>query len=132
MKPVDQRFLTHPEGDCFAACLASILELPLGDVPNFKGDYWRVEFNEWLLPRGLAIYTVNLPEGVEIAAPNAKRYFMPGYTVLAAQSPRFDCLHAVVCFNGEIVHDPHPMREQGVGAWEEVDLLVTLDASYAS
>ncbi len=128
MKPVEQTILGHPEGNCFAACLASILELPLDEVPLFKMEQWQLAYNEWLRPSGLAIISVPLPEGIQSQPAEILRYFMPGYTILAAQSPRFDCLHAVVCWNGEIVHDPHPQRHMGVGEWKEVDLLVAIDA----
>lgn len=35
MKPVDQTILNPDTGNCFSACLASIIELELEEVPNF-------------------------------------------------------------------------------------------------
>jgi hypothetical protein len=115
MIPVEQRYLKPPEGDCFAACMASILELPLDGMPNFKGSDWFYKWQEWLKPMNLTLLMINYNQ--EGQAPY-------GYSILGAQSPRGDFLHAVVCFDGEIVHDPHPQREQGVG--ERVDWTVFL------
>lgn len=128
MKPVDQTITTHPEGNCFPACLASILEIPLEEVPHAKGEGWQYYYNQWLRPRGLALITVGLPADIQTMSPELRRYHMPGYTILAVQSPRYDCLHSVVCLDGEIVHDPHPLRAMGVGAWKELDLLIAIDA----
>ena len=36
MKPVFQSIVSSGRGDCFSACLASLLELPIHDVPNFR------------------------------------------------------------------------------------------------
>lgn len=127
MIPVDQTKLGHPEGDCFSACIASILEIPLEDVPNPKGEDWVHRFNEWLRDYGLAIVTMGLPEGAKDMPLDMRRYFLPGYCILAVKSPRGDWTHAVVCLDGEIVHDPHPQRDMGVGDWVEVDHLIPLD-----
>lgn len=54
MKPVYQSRTDEPaqHGDCFAACVASMLELPLCDVPHFYADSDRTD--RPLLPRELA------------------------------------------------------------------------------
>jgi hypothetical protein len=43
MKPIDQEFMHDPEkgiiGDCFRACIASILELDINEVPHFYRDH---------------------------------------------------------------------------------------------
>ena len=53
MKPVDQTILTAPGGNCFAACVASILELPLADVPNFcSEERWWNALQIWLCAIG--------------------------------------------------------------------------------
>lgn len=53
MKPVEQTKLTYPDGNCFAACVATLLELPLEAVPDFKGDGWYDAWLEWLKLRNL-------------------------------------------------------------------------------
>lgn len=128
MKPVDQTKLGVPDGNCFPACLASILERPLETIPEFKGEEWQARYADWLRELGLSLITIRLPDGIENSNAEARRYYLPGYCILAVQSPRLDGhLHAVVARDGEIVHDPHPMREMGVGKWMEADILTVLD-----
>jgi len=108
MKPVDQDVFGTPYGNCLAACVASILELPLIAVPNFmaftgpKRDAWWDAFDIFLRSRALVRqYRGHLDE----AAPPA------GYAILSGQSPRGPFLHSVVALDGEMVHDPHPSRD---------------------
>lgn len=43
MKPVKQRTVNPQYGDCFPACLASLLELPIEVIPNgHSGSWFRV------------------------------------------------------------------------------------------
>lgn len=131
MIPITQTDPTKETGNCFAACIASILEIPLDEMPNFHSEFWADDWIEWLRPRGFSLMTWDLPDDIEILRHERRRYLMPGYCILAAESPRFDCLHAVVCLDGEIVHDPHPERSMGVKAWKQVDFLMCLDAKRA-
>lgn len=104
MKPIDQTTFGSPYGNCFQACVASILELPLEDVPHFcEGDNprWLLDLEEWLRPRGLAPMLVQA-EGCP-ALDDA-------YGLLGGPSPR-GCNHSVVVRGVEVVHDPHPSRE---------------------
>lgn len=45
-------------GNCFASCIASIMEIPLSEVPNVEvlfdvyGDYYLDVMNEWLAKQG--------------------------------------------------------------------------------
>lgn len=121
MKPVDQDVFTVPGGNCFSACVASLLELPLADVPYFMGQTddhdWLGELNTWLAPR--VLYALCLTFGGD--------YELPGLFILGGQSPRGDWCHAVVARGrGEVVHDPHPSRA-GVLSLEDATLLVPLD-----
>lgn len=104
MKPVTQTIFNAERGDCFAACLASILELELDEVPNFHGENWLFRYNRWLKPFNLVLYDVTFPKGTN--------QHPVGYSILAGTSPRYaPALHAVVCLDGTIVHDPHPNGE---------------------
>jgi hypothetical protein len=128
MKPVEQTVLMPPGGNCFAACMASILELPLDAVPHFEEDDWVIRWNEWLRPRNLAIMVCTLPEDENLQ----RRYretCMPGFTIPGADSPRGPWQHAVVAFDGELVWDPHPQREMGVGTWRDVAYFYVIDPS---
>jgi hypothetical protein len=98
MKPVYQTIFEDGKGNCFQAALASLLELELEEVPNFAsynsvGQFWP-KFWEWLQENGLAITTTRVK-------PN-------GYSLMRVKSPRLDCHHEMVAYDGEPVHDPHP------------------------
>ncbi len=54
MKPVKQTTFGTPGGNCFSACVASILELDIEEVPYFMGEkFWTDTFGIWLSKRKL-------------------------------------------------------------------------------
>ncbi len=68
MIPVNQTVIDFGRGNCLSACLASIMELPIEEVPNFRekagveGDM--VGFiNKWLAPLGLHYFAVDMLAG---------------------------------------------------------------------
>lgn len=97
-------------GNCLSACVASILELPLRDVPWFadpsekgKSD-WYHSLRDFCLKHGFEpvyhyIQREKMDEGIT--------YPLDRYHMISGISPR-GYSHAVVGFNGKIVHDPHP------------------------
>lgn len=117
MKPVDQTLFGKEVGNCFAACVASLLEVPIERIDiNAATDQWLENTQEFLKTLGLFY--------LEIRIDVAKSY--PTYELFGApcifmgQSPRGDFNHAVV---GRIdhdkelnvavfvtVHDPHHSR----------------------
>jgi hypothetical protein len=117
MIPVDQEFLhsTEPDGergDCFRACVASLLDVPREYVPHFMSraleDRWFEELQSFLRPREL----VYVRMGSEFLAwiPKGSHPLV----IASGPSPRGPYRHAVV---GELswegyrtVHDPHPSR----------------------
>ncbi len=126
MKPVNQTKMTPPDGNCFAACVASILELPLKEVPNYittEGTWWG-KWNKWLKPRGLYL--------LEVAKGNPEtEEFVKGYHIITGSSFSGDWNHSVVGFNGEIVHDPSPKR-LGLRSHKWYDMFVSLDPARSS
>lgn len=104
VKPQTQTIFGSENGNCFAACLASILELPVDEVPNFcETEDWVERTNKWLEPRGLFFLAVGIPEE-EAVLLHLNR---AGYHVIIGEGPR-NCPHSVVGFAGRMVHDPHP------------------------
>src|SRR5580692_7025464 len=104
MKPVDQT-LFGQKGNCYAAVMASILELPLEAVPGdlgIKGDVIYQAANDLLAPFGLAIVVFRWVAGETWFAPK------DAWHVLSGPSPRGDWLHATVGRGGSMIHDPHP------------------------
>lgn len=127
MKPVDQTTFGFPGGNCFSACVASLLEIPIDEVPYFMGDHleddggaWFERFNAWLRERGWWSVCFKLDSDWRPA----------GYHILSGKSPRAGerryALHSVVALGGDIVHDPHPDRD-GIKSHDDVCLLIPMD-----
>lgn len=90
------------KGNCLQACVASILELPLGEVPNFALEPdWSYGISKFVSEYGLSICIIDRKEDGLLGRG------MPGcYSIVTGKSPRRDVHHAVVAFDGELVHDP--------------------------
>jgi hypothetical protein len=108
MIPIDQT-ITGPRGNCFSACLASLLEIPIESVPLFLSEVgdrtrfdWASRLDEWLENFGLyALHFSAIP-----GSPNV----MPAVLhIMTGISPR-GRPHAVIGKGHQIVHDPHPDR----------------------
>jgi hypothetical protein len=100
MKYIKQSILDPENGDCFRACVCSILELDPATVPNFCSysvDQWWGRFIDWAKSSGYALYWGTYP-------PMHVEYY-----IVSGKSPRYpNRLHSVVWHNYEMVHDPHP------------------------
>ena len=130
MKPVTQTRTggnVNAPGNCFPACIASIFEVSITDLPDEKdiidrmrqsGDWdgkseqnkrnasWSqlwIELSDWLFyHRGVGMIEVQYASGA-----GGLMHDDEIYCILGGKSPRgFD--HAVVGKGGDIVHDPHP------------------------
>lgn len=116
-------------GDCYAACIAILLDVPLDDLPHFvmHGDRW------WDLTRRTVR---DLRPGLDIQCFTPSPW--PLYDdpdaldpsqrlcVATGPSPRGPFLHCVVIdsITGDLVWDPHPSRDGLAGDITLVDLLV--------
>lgn len=127
MKPVDQEFVHRPDigqhGDCQRAVIASLLELPIIEVPHFlqdaQGDsvlYYEA-LQRFCRQHGFVYLTVPARSGVAFFGNKNNIYHE-----ISGPSPRGNGVyHAVVGCNGEVVHDPHPSRAGLAGdpaTWE--------------
>jgi len=101
MNPVYQTIFGGKEGNCFQAALASIMELPLKDVPHFMlydDDNWWEKYENWAKQFGLQ------PIGIDPGGEWKPR----GWHLILGGSPRGDFDHCIVGFAGKPVHDPYP------------------------
>lgn len=101
MKPVFQTIFGKPDGNCFQACVASILEMDLEDVPHFcKGDdpNWMENLNKWLHQFGLGALTV----AFQNRSPITK-----GWCLAGGPCGPEDVMHEVVMKDLKMVHNPH-------------------------
>lgn len=131
LKPVDQTRFVPDKGNCFAACVASLLELNIDDVPNFvflEPD-WIKATQEWLAGRGLGMLALFTHE----AGYFGNLYPLPAglLCIIGGKSPRGDFGHAVVArahaWKFDVIHDPHPSRAGLAGEPERVYFLIPLD-----
>jgi len=104
MRPVKQDRLYSDEGigngNCLAACYASLLDMPLWMVPPFdqmfgRGD-WDHRIDEWLERLGYERFWL---EGHQTDK-------LPEFYIASGKSAR-GVRHAVIYRNGELAHDPH-------------------------
>ncbi len=135
MTPCVQTQTEEGYGDCFAACLASILDLPLEAVPNFRklqsetNDCMILMADKWLRANyGLRFISIEMYKpyipgfstGRQTSQILMNRCFSSNedeYVILSGESPRKNAdgstkYHSVVgradCWGFDIVHDPHP------------------------
>lgn len=113
MKPVDQTRFGDPDGNCLAACVASLLDLKLDEVPIPGTEGWLEELAEWLAPRGMWPLLLTRCTRDHLV-------HLHGYAIVSGPSVR-GLMHATVWRCGEMVHDPHPSR---AGILDVVDALV--------
>ncbi len=92
--------------NCFQACLASILELPLDAVPDVMppfDDAWLVRLIEWLEPRGWTALLITSWE-------EPHEWDDGIWMIAGGLSPRSEgdevTMHAVVWKDGKCIHDP--------------------------
>lgn len=109
MTPVFQTIVSNPDesihGNCFPACIASILELSIEEVPEFQkmGDKWFPTLWDFLHTKGCDCHGTGRPEKVETYEPGVN-----GYYVVNGGSPRgFKRGHSVVYYKGKLIHDPY-------------------------
>lgn len=129
MTPVTQEYVHVPElgqhGDCQRAVIASLLDLPLSEVPHFlqEADGDAVKFwdgiQTFLRSKGLAYLTIPAGSGVAFFGSTEEAEI---YHEISGPSPRGNGVrHAVVGLNGRVCFDPHPSRAGLVGdpnQWE--------------
>jgi hypothetical protein len=124
MKCVDQN---HDKG-CFQAAVASVLELPIAEVPDFcapgfNGRDWWGGFLNWCKSRGLMAVEFRLREREACFAELPDGLIC----ILSGLSPR-GINHSVVAqYSGgkfEIVHDPHSSRLGIVGFPQDILVFV--------
>lgn len=93
-----------PYSNCIAACLASILELNINDVPFFQEKSWEY-YHRWLY-ENYKLSIIGVPFGM---FKNPK-----GYSILTVATPPIKLVngksqanyHCVVCEEGKMIHNP--------------------------
>lgn len=100
MIKIKQTKFGMPEGNCLAACIASILEIDLETVTiNGGATNWYEQARNFVLDYG---YDLLILEKL------GNYWTKPQCYYIASGKSSRGILHAVVYQNGELVHDPHP------------------------
>lgn len=108
MIPVDQTILSTEDGtihgNCFRACIASILHIDIDDIPKFESmasGEWHIPFFNFLNANGYEFMGTGKPKGI-----------YDGYIIAFGDSHRKYVTHghSVIYKDGKMVHDPHPSR----------------------
>jgi len=110
VRPIYQRVRVGPGQDCLEACLASILELPRGAVPDISpGPEWILLVQQWLGKFGLGI------QGMRAFVPESLPMVPPGLVIASGKSSGgvdHACIYHAVRRPGgrdvefELAHDP--------------------------
>lgn len=119
MRPVKQSKLYSPEGNhsgnCFAACMASLLDLPLWMVPPFEEMFGRADFGV----QKHATLWLDRVFGLQLVRSNQHEPDrLPEFYIACGPSPR-GVFHSVIFSKGAMVHDPH-FSDAGISSVEWV------------
>lgn len=124
MTPVDQDVFGEGKGNCWAACIATVLDLPLSEIPNFCGepernDNWFSDTDKWLKSRGYRVIGFEGASGISMGE--------GAYALVTGPSPRGNFSHVVVMTvqdgNFKVAHDPHPSRAGLAGPFQHVAVI---------
>lgn len=90
-------------GNCFACCIATILDKPISEVPHFadkENPNWLQDTKDYLAQFGLNYFELTFQD-------REHEKHLDFHYILSGPSPRFDGIyHCVVAKAGVIVHDP--------------------------
>jgi hypothetical protein len=95
-------------GNCFSACIASICDLPLSEVPVFgEHGYWYFEVIDFLHRHGFVIHGKIMKESFPLWYKHYEG--VDGYFIVGGGSPRMiKNGHAVIYKEDTPFFDPHP------------------------
>lgn len=133
MKPLQQRFLHKPDdgvyGDCHRACIASLLELALDEVPHFgDGLPEPLEFNRRVDAFLKSQNLVSVGSAYDCTLDHLFRIMKivnPGAFYLLGGTSKTGVNHTVIGYEDKIVHDPSITQSGIVGPCNDGFLWVT-------
>jgi hypothetical protein len=124
VKNSKEEIVSH--GNCYAAAIASMIDLPLWEVPNvevffhmpLESTYWQEVMLTFLESKGFELccddrfrvfhdgtYGIDKGMRAEWVAECKDKYYL-----VSGKSPR-GFSHMVIYKNGRLAHDPHPSRD---------------------
>lgn len=141
MIPITQTKFGDPEGpaedvgNCWAACIASTLEIPLEDVPDglrteTKEEAWDT-YQRFLATFNLRAVSLDATEQTPEWIDHWINSFGDTILQIIGDSPRGPWAHGVIYQKGRLLHDPHPDRTD-VKKITYVEFWVVIDPSKPS
>jgi hypothetical protein len=116
MKPTKQTIFGdgkegRPHGNCLSACVASLLELPIEEVPVFvEKEDWFGQLHKFISDKGYECH--GSLYGTDVLTYDTG---IDGYYIVNGVSPRaglkglsLGMNHSVIFYNGKLFFDPHP------------------------
>lgn len=111
-------------GNCFAAVIASIMEVPIDEVPNVEVFFhinditWIQVMDMWLKSKGwehsgddrYKCFHRDIDAEMDIETANNYMMLKDNYYFVVGKSPR-GINHVCIYQNGVMVWDPHPTKE---------------------
>lgn len=115
-------------GNCYAACIASILDKTIDEVPNVEtlfhvdDTFWYIVMRTYLTSIGWEICPDNMFQrfhpnsgfsfdGTDLNGKIPEWYdYVDRFYLVSGLSPR-GVQHMCIYRNGKLIHDPHPTRE---------------------
>lgn len=97
MKEIKQRIVNGNIGDCFAACMATLLELPIEVLPNDHSPAWFAVWDSFLSQFGL-----------DLSYKGSKEAIWQSYPWIASVKSRNfkNGNHAIIMEGGKVLFDP--------------------------
>jgi hypothetical protein len=116
--------LNHKDGNCLAACVATLLNMPLAQVPNFVGfsthNGWYENLRDWLQQ-----YTHYTPIMLVVGEDDDPSEVMRWVTCIGLGLNHCDEHHAVILRSNALLFDPAPaVAVQGLNSIEAYILLI--------
>lgn len=106
MIPQKQRVVGIGIGDCFAACMASLLELPIEVIPNDHSENWWFVWREFLKQFGLSLGYRGAEGAIWASHP----------WIASVKSKNYDCTHAIIMHDGgTVLFDPSTKKRYRKG-----------------
>jgi hypothetical protein len=132
MKPVQQTKTGPLRGDCLAACVATIFEVRITDLPDLSEFVWHRNLRQWLHEKQLSFVYIECGDKIDTTAPDGLSIACYSFYVNEGEHIGEKRKHCVVAHEGRTLWDPWP----GSGSFsqkapEEVSWIVftTLDPS---
>lgn len=124
MRAVEQTAFGWPDGNCVRASWATLLGVPIEDVPHFDprflaGRDQLTEERKWI--RGLGYDVVVVPANAELDVSPDVCHLVSGL------SPRGPFGHRCVGRGGKLVWDPHPSHLGLLEIWSYTFLVPLVD-----